>query len=342
MSLRLDQGKHIAAERLFSIRSVDDLAKYCTDETYNDALTLCLQRYGLHWLNTMNLPSGTNFNPTAFLAKDLSAIYYGYAPVIFLGSNEWAIKASKDIEFLSEKLRHFRERIRHLVARTDAKICFVVIPEKDYVIDYLAGRYQKIGPMRAAMRCLATECKDAGQGFIFDEFLGKLPDWASHDEYIYPDSHLLTRDYFLILKIIMEKFNINPTEMSGRGLFELGIHFGDLAHKFDPEIADTHYAIKPNKHFSRAVLIDGSQTFESPLGSTYQKFVNYSAPIDARVSIFGDSHSSIFAEKRLAFMASSIFRETNFYWKPWSVDPDDSKTDADFLIMEISQRFLFS
>ena len=100
--------------------------------------------------------------------------------------------------------------------------------------------------------------------------------------------------------------------------------------------------IFPCFHDDTAELIYGNTTFDSPLGNTVQKFVNRNAKIKLKVSIFGDSHSSIYLQKRFTYLYASLFERCEFHWIPWGGEPENFASDADLVVMEISQRFLFT
>ena len=42
------------------------------------------------------------------------------------------------------------------------------------------------------------------------KFVRRLPIWASEDDYAYADSHLLSRDYFMLFTEMILKFGLVP------------------------------------------------------------------------------------------------------------------------------------
>ena len=123
-----------------------------------------------------------------------------------MGTNEWAIKRGKNAAFLEQKIDYFQHRIRTVVANSSAKFSFVVVPEKDMVMDKTAKRHHLYQYMDTALNKLSATCQEVGRGFVYDGFLENYPRWVSEDEYAYPDSHLLSRDYLSVAGDILRAF----------------------------------------------------------------------------------------------------------------------------------------
>jgi hypothetical protein len=84
----------------------------------------------------------------------------------------------------------------------------------------------------------------------------------------------------------------------------------------------------------------GTPSFGEPLGSTWQSISNDNPLLPGKVLVLGDSHSSILAQKRLTYLSAATFEKCLFYWNPVGVREAPDPTDADFVILETSLRFV--
>jgi hypothetical protein len=87
-------------------------------------------------------------------------------------------------------------------------------------------------------------------------------------------------------------------------------------------------------------VVAGTPSFGEPLGSTWQSIRNH-RPLDLRkILILGDSHSSILTQHRLTYRFAAIFERCDFFWNPLGLLNNIQQTDADVVVIEMSQRFL--
>lgn len=292
------------------------------------------------WLPLLGDPSET-FVPERFISDDLTVAIYGQSPVVFLGTNNWAINRLHSHDLFEDRIDFYKKRVKRVMAQGQRKYCFLFVPEKDFLMDKIARNFERTQIVDAGMAGFRRFCTEAGASFVFDNFLETYPDWVSVDDYNYYDSHLLGRDYVAIVRKILAGFDLSIelpqaffSIVSG-----LGYGYGDFKNRLlDGRKSDPKYMLPQiNKH--DAILTAGNTDLESPLSKNYQFFKNDNYIIDAKIAIFGDSHSSISAQRRLTYLFSSIFRVCEFNWKPWG--GPEFKTDADYVLMEMSQRFMY-
>ncbi len=197
--------------------------------------------------------------------------------------------------------------------------------------------------MTQSIEKLKKCCDDLGLGFIHDRFIDELPHWASEDEYNYADTHLLGRDYLCIFYEALEKFGLSKALIQDKIVLRSRRIVGDLNNKFAAPLAENEHYLLPNISVHGAELRGGSSYYEKPLGKTTQFFENTYAPFKAKVEIYGDSHSSIIDQRRLTYLFAAAFERCDFRWMPWGGGtPEEFTSDADFIVMEISQRFVFT
>jgi hypothetical protein len=93
-------------------------------------------------------------------------------------------------------------------------------------------------------------------------------------------------------------------------------------------------------HDEQLEVVAGTTSFGEPLGSTWQSITNY-RPLDSRkILVLGDSHSSILAQHRLTYLFAATFERCEFFWNPLGLRDSIQHTDADVVVIEMSQRFL--
>lgn len=285
--------------------------------------------------------SAETFLPDRYVSDDLTVAIYGQSPVVFLGNNNWATNRLHGHDLFEPRIDFYKRRVKRVMAQGQQKYCFLFVPEKDFLMDKIAGNFELTQNVDAGMAGFRRFCTEAGASFVFDDFLDTYPDWVSVDDYNYYDSHLLGRDYVAIVRKILAGFDLS-IELS-QAFFSivsgLGYGYGDFKNRLlDGRKSDPKYMLPQiNKH--GAILTAGNTDLESPLSKNYQLFKNDNYIIDAKIAIFGDSHSSISAQRRLTYLLSSIFRVCEFNWKPWG--GPEFKTDADYVLMEMSQRFMY-
>ena len=117
-------------ENLFKLSTVQELKLFCEDLDPQDPFSAALHVKVEMWLRRTSSEGQMNFEPRNFLSADLSSIYYGLSPTIFMGSNQWALKRILNRDILAEKVLHFTNRAKYLSTNNRNKFCFIVVPEK--------------------------------------------------------------------------------------------------------------------------------------------------------------------------------------------------------------------
>jgi hypothetical protein len=158
-------------------------------------------------------------------------------------------------------------------------------------------------------------------------------------DYNYFDSHLPARDYLLSFERAVNRLLGLPPSLSY--VLEPDKTHADLFTKFGNRQFALQPAILPSVADSRCQLTGGHETFATPLGDTMQVVENPAAPYDASIALYGDSHCSLLANRKLTYLFACLFRRCVFRWDPFRfrkpIEPDGS----DFAILEIAERFMF-
>ena len=149
-------------QRLVSIGDLQSLLEFSqvlkdTDH-FDAALRIKIERL----IARKALDDDNFFDPARFISSDLSSIMYGLTPVIFMGTNEWAIKRTLSFEELDQKTNYYVHRIQCLSERVSGRLCFIVVPEKDIVMDKIAKRSAETENMDRALIKLSERCSDLG------------------------------------------------------------------------------------------------------------------------------------------------------------------------------------
>ena len=289
------------------------------------------------WLPSLAASGSDQFDPDLFMSRDLSACLYGKFPAIFMGTNSWATKRWLNGDEIQSKTDGFENKIREIKEQRQGNLVFVMIPEKDILIDKIIGRTASHGAIEAGMARFRAKAGDSP--FIYDEFVEHIPHWATAEGYQYPDSHLLSRDYYLIFQEILKAAGLAPLKR-GALQFATEVFYGDLAAKFKNHLTCHEGYVYPRSAQADHLVATGSASFETPLADTRQHFVNPNPLIDMSIEIFGDSHSSILMGRKLTYLCACVFRECTFSWNPYGVRGGAIDMSADLVVMEISQRFV--
>jgi hypothetical protein len=306
----------------------------------NSELDIALKIKIDSWMPYIESLDGTFF-PERFISKDHSAALYGQSPVVFLGGNNWAVNRLRSGEDLQDRVEFYKSQIDRVSKQDGRKYCFLIVPEKDFIMDKIANRREFTSATLESMGDLREHCVACGATFVFDDFMSEYPSWVSEDDYVYYDSHLLGRDYVAIFHKIISSLGISASDLGGvpSVVSRQGYGYGDFRYRLlDGRSSSQNFMIPEVKSMGATVKL-GNEVFETPMSKNSQTIVNDKYSINAKIAVFGDSHSSIFAQQRLTYLLSSVFRICEFEWNPWG--SRDLKTDADFVLMEMSQRFMY-
>lgn len=328
--------------KFFALRSANELKSLLPE--LDDAIPAhaALRYYINTWTDLSARDDDKPFNPAQYLSPDRSAAMYGLCPVIFEGTNEWAFKPYRSKTHFDEKFGGFTKRIAKLRETFPSqKISLLVVPEKDYLISTYLLQESRFREIRAALHDFGRTLNELSVEFIFDEPLSNIATLQNLQQFEYFDTHLLASHYVSLFKQMMMSFGIELALVEPAISLVKKDVYGDLAHKFDVSPSGPYQTTAPFVQHSTATLTAGSQTFEKPLGDTWQLFDNATPTLDQTICILGDSHSSIFDQRRLTYLAACTYRQCAFYWNPIGLRPDALENiDQDHILLEISQRFI--
>jgi len=301
-----------------------------------------LLHYSESWQDALASLNSSEFNPISYLSSDRSAIMLGSCPVIFMGTNQWAEKPHADCLQHSEAMSRFicnLERLRKTYS--NQRIAVVVVPEKDYVINRMftgGSRYEAIDE---SIESIKHKIARLDMELIYNCSLEGLDGYMEISDFEYYDSHLASANYIQIFCRICKAFGLNHNEIHGQMSMAESDVYGDLCGRFSDTSIGPKRMFRPYYPSAIISLIDGSKSFESPLGNTWQRLLNQNPIVEGGVLVLGDSHSSIYDERRLTYLASGTFRSTEFFWNPCGVRRELPETSSEYAILEISCRFLF-
>ena len=282
------------------------------------------------------------FSIKKFISDDLSGIMYANIPIIFMGTNCWAEKQYLSEDILWLYFEKWRNHVINAISSIEKPVFLVVVPEKDVIIKRIVGgMVAGDGKCEATIERFLADFRGlvCGSSFMDCSLGAEDKDVA---DYSYYDSHLLTKDYISIFSEIMRGFALtNPSITSDLGV-ENDILWGDLDFKLDNpnRKGDFQYPKIANRVVTQ---VAGKPTFSDPLRDTWQSFRCENAPLKGKVVIFGDSHSSIYSQRKLTYLLANTFEFCDFYWDSLCMSGRfDKFSGADYIVLEISERFLFS
>lgn len=328
--------------RFFDLRTSGELQEFIAGLDPADPLQAALRRYALSWPASRAEDGDAAFDPTRHLSADLSAALLGDCPCIFLGSNDWAVQAMAPVEALKDSISLFARHIRYVRKQyQNCQVLAVIVPEKDFLMDVLFARTGDYAGMAEAMRRLSVELNESGITLLFNQFIDGLEQYQQREELLHFDTHLPPRNYIQILANVLESLHLEWQEVEPTLRIIPGEEPHDLLEKLvtTSEVQQPVYV--PDFPDAAVSLSAGDESYRMPLGETWQRHVNENPIIPRKVLLLGDSHSSIYANRKLNYLFSSIFAQTEFHWNPCGTRGILPETDADIVILEISQRFLF-
>lgn len=327
------------ATELAKIDRVDIFIRFLEDLDDENPLFRALKIRGIRYSESARQKGQRSFNCHAFISPDWSAVRSGNIPEVFLGSNQWATKRYREQNYFEEREKDLVAHMRQHLIGESAVSHLIVVPEKDVVVDSMFYKSVDILPMHNSIFSFLRTCEIYGITTSFMEFTNITAASAALSDYEYYDSHLLGRDYLTISIIAMEKLGLSKYLSAADFALEVGELWGDID-RFDPAVRSPSRFLHPHVPSRQPELVEGSATFGSPLGETRQVVHCKDAPIKASLTIFGDSHSSIVDMRKLNYLFSCMFERTEFCWDPMKVRGSSHSNSADFIIYEISQRFL--
>ena len=293
------------------------------------------------WIGLQKVDPDSPFSPHRVVTEDLSAGMLGERPIIFMGTNCWAAKPYLSLEHHLDKVTIYAkhlQRMREIFRRN--KLVLSIVPEKDYVIDkhfLQTGRFQWVDK---ALSHLARLCSDLESPLLFNEYVTPLREYETESDFSYFDTHLPGKHYIQIFSHFLGQLGYRWHDISGAFTMRSNTDGGDLQTRFGDVATQSPLPMVPALQTERLAVVAGTPSFGDPLGSTWQSISNETPLLRGKVLVLGDSHSSILAQKRLTYLCASTFEECLFYWNPVGVRETPEPSDADFVILETSLRFV--
>ena len=332
----------LSLDQFFELRKQSQLREFLSQLDPDEPYQTALLRYASTWLGDEIDNHDLAFNPRAHLSEDLSAAMLGTSPCIFLGTNDWAVRATAPFNSLKSKVEQFAAHLSSVRATYSGKtLTLIVVPEKDYVIDSLFLKTRYYSEMKDAIKYLCKLVNDMGINFICNQSFDGLENYQSLIDFEYPDTHLTSRNYSHIYAFALQGIGYDWADFKGLLKFEVAPEYLDLPDKFQGFQPNPYEVSTPVFPHSDISMSGGFADFQNPLGDTWQKFSNSSPVVDKSVLILGDSHSSILERRKLTYFFAASFADLEFRWNPCGIRGEIPKTEADHVILEISQRFIF-
>lgn len=342
----VDEGSKLSrdADRLvetfFSLNSWSQLEDFASVLDLNDPFQAALKYYVVTWRHQVD-PHAV-FDPEVFVSRDLSAIYLGDSPVVFEGTNCWAEKCYLSREDHLEKMETLYARCqRFRLQNPNGQICLMLIPEKDFVINQLFLGGNRYDVILGVVQELQSRLAQLEISLVFEEPLVGLSSYMTPKDFYFPDSHLPPRVYVQYFAQAIKKLGLSWDLVSPSIAMEQMKVYYDLSTKFKGGRDHSFDSFELLVKDSEVSQTSGSAYFESPLGQTSQFFMNGRNIFDHNVKLLGDSHSSIYSQRRLTYLFANTFKKSEFHWNPSGVRHETELNDGDIVVLEISSRFVF-
>ena len=305
----------------FSLSSVRELRRFSDSLADDSPVDLAFAFLIGSWTWHKETDPDAAFSPRLAITEDLSAGMLGERPIIFMGTNHWAAKPYLSLEYHIEKVTSYANHLKRMreIFRKN-RVVLSIVPEKDYVIDkhfLQTGRFQVVDE---AMSHLARLCSDMEIPMLFNDYLAPLREYETEAEFSYFDTHLPGKHYIQIFSRLLGQCGHSWRRYTRSGL-------------------DKHSEL-PALKAERLAIVAGTPSFGEPLGSTWQSISNEAPLLPGKTLVLGDSHSSILAQRHLTYLCAAAFEKCLFYWNPVGVRETPEPTDADFVILETSLRFV--
>lgn len=325
----------------FSLKTVGDLRQFRSTLDNLVPEQAALAYYISTWPVYQNANDADTFLPGSSLSPDRSAVMYGSAPVIFEGSNHWAWKPYVPVDTVRSRLRALENLLTGIRRSNEsAKMVLVIVPEKDHVISSFFLKEKRFAHLEEAVEQFKRSMTTLDVRMVFDQpFLG-IERFQSLEELAPPDSHLAGRNYANIFAFVLSILEVWHSELESLIKLKQVPFFGDLSFKFETVRRVPDFTYQPDSEIGQPILISGNETFASPLGETRQLFHNKTAVIKQSVCLLGDSHSSIYSQRKLNYLFASFFEDTYFEWNPCGIRNRPGYLPYQNLVLETSSRFI--
>ena len=325
----------------FRLASVRELRRFSDSLTDDSPVDLAFAFLIGSWTWHKETDPDAAFSPRLAITEDLSAGMLGERPIIFMGTNHWAAKPYLSLEYHIEKVTSYANHLKRMreIFRKN-RVVLSIVPEKDYVIDkhfLQTGRFQVVDE---AMSYLAQLCSDIEIPMLFNEYLAPLREYETEADFSYFDTHLPGKHYVQIFSQILGQCGHSWQEIVGCFTMLDNQKYGDLRAKFADLATFPPLPKLPALKAERLAIVAGTPSFGETLGSTWQSISNETPLLPGKALVLGDSHSSILAQRHLTYLCAAAFEKCLFYWNPVGVRETPEPTDADFVILETSLRFV--
>lgn len=292
------------------------------------------------WPDFIHGKDDETFCPGNFVSRDRSAVMFGKMPVIFEGTNNWSWKAyypAEDLIAKTESLKNSISVLREL--NPVAKMSLLLIPEKDYLISRFFLKEDRFSALNSAIASLQTWLEKLDIALIYEKPFHRIDKFQTASDFEYMDSHLPGRNYVSMFGTYLADLGMPWTDIRQSITLKNMPQFGDLATKFAEGIPAAVPMLQPDVPQSTVTQISGNETFADPLGDTWQDFSNDEPLVDQSICLLGDSHCSIYEQRKITYLSANTFRETHFEWNPCGIRKKTDIASYDNVLLEISSRF---
>jgi len=325
----------------FKLSSLREAHLFCQSLAADSPVDLAFAFLLESWIRLQKVDPDSPFSPLRVVTEDLSAGMLGERPIIFMGTNYWAAKPYLSLDHHLDKVTMYAKHLQSMreIFRRN-KLVLSIVPEKDYVIDkhfLQTGRFQWVDE---ALSHLARLCSDLEIPLLFNEYVTPLREYETESDFSYFDTHLPGKHYIQIFSHFLGQVGYRWHDISGAFTMRNNTDWGDLQTRFGDVATQPQLPMVPALQTERLAVVAGTPSFGNPLGSTWQSISNETPLLRGKVLVLGDSHSSILAQKRLTYLCASTFEECLFYWNPVGIRETPAPTDAEFVILETSLRFI--
>ena len=325
----------------FALENIGELKTFFVRLDNSIPEQAAISYYISSWADFVHGKDDDAFCPGNFLSRDRSTVMLGRMPVIFEGTNNWSWKPYYTAEDLIAKTKSLKNRISVLRELSpDARMSLLLIPEKDYLVSQFLLKEDRFSALNAAITSLRTGLEELDIALIYEKPFRGIDKFQTVCDFEYKDSHLPWRSYVSIFGTYLADLGVPWTDIQQTVTLEKIPQFGDLAAKFDRHFPEPVLVFQPNFPQSTVTQTSGRETFAEPLGDTWQDFSNDAALVDQSICLLGDSHCSIYEQRKITCLCANTFRDTHFEWNPCGIRKDPDIASYDNVLLEISSRFI--